>query len=311
MLGYLLQRLAFGVLVLWGAFTGAFFLLYVIPGDAAGGVTYGADGGDIEAILAEQRRLLGLDRPVLVQYFDALASAVTGDFGESVYTRRSAWDMYVEVLPETLKLAATGLVLAVILGVSLSIIIELIDVQWARELLTSLPAVAVSVPPFWIGLTLLQFFSFRLGWIKAIGNESTGGLLVASLALAIPGAGSISQLLTANLRNGLTSPYVETVRNWGLGKSDLLLRHVLKNSALPVITSFGTMAGFMIGGTVLTETVFSRTGVGRIVVDAVNGRDTPVVLVAVTVSAVIFVLVNFAVDAVYPLVDKRISLDRR
>lgn len=308
-LPYVAKRLAYGVVVLWGAFTASFFLLYILPGDAAGGVTAGAEGGDIEAILAEQREILGLNRPVLVQYFDALWRALHGDFGDSIYSRRPAAELYFEAFGHTVSLAVTGLVLAVVLGVTLSIVIELIDWTWARELLLSLPAIAVSVPPFWIGLLLLQFFAFQLHWITSTGNDSFGGLVVASLGLAIPGAGGISQLLTTNLRGALTSPYVETVRNWGLSQRSVVLRHALRNSILPVVTSFGTTVGFMIGGTVLTETVFSRVGVGRIVVDAVDGRDTPVVLVCVTVSALIFVVVNFAVDVVYPLIDKRISLE--
>ncbi|WOF23475.1 ABC transporter permease [Microbacterium betulae] len=308
-LRYLGKRLAYGVVVLWGAFTASFFLLYVLPGDAAGGLTAGAEGEDLEAILAEQRELLGLDRPVLVQYGDALWRALHGDFGISIFTRRPATELYFEAFGETIRLAAVGLALAVVLGVLLSVLIELIDWTWARELLLSLPPIAVSVPPFWVGIVLLQLFAFQLRLIPPTGNDSLPGLLVASLALAIPGAGGVSQLLTTNLRGALTSPYIETVRNWGLGRAGVVVRHALRNSILPVVTSFGTTVGVMIGGTVLTETVFSRTGVGRVIVDAVDGRDTPVVLVCVTVSAAIFVAVNFVVDAVYPLIDRRIELE--
>ncbi|MFJ2516257.1 ABC transporter permease [Streptomyces griseoviridis] len=300
------RRLLYGVIVVWGAFTGAFFLLYVVPGDAAGGLTAGADGGDVEQLLAEQRELLGLDRPVWTQYWDALTGALHGDFGESVYQRRAAVDVYFDSFPQTLELAFLGLLLAVVLGVTLSVLIELTDWRWARELLISLPPVAVSLPPFLVGLVLLQVCAFQLHWIKAVGDQSLGGLLVASAALAVAGGGSVSQLLTANLRGALTSPYVETARNWGLSRFDIVVRHTLRNAALPVVTSLGTTVGVMVGGTVLTETVFSRLGVGRLVVDAVDGRDMPVVLIAVTVSAVIFVVVNLVVDAVYPLLDRRI-----
>lgn len=309
-LRYLGKRLLYGVLVLWGAFTASFFLLYILPGDAAGALTLGADG-DVEQAMAEQRELLGLDRPVYEQYWSALTGALRGDFGTSIFQRRPATDVYFEAFGPTLQLASTGLLLALILGVGLSVLIELIDWKWARELLLSLPAVAVAVPPFWIGLLLLQLFAFQFGIINSAGDMSFAGLLVASLGLAIPGAGAISQLLTVNLRGALTSPYVETVRNWGLRRGAVVLRHALRNSLLPVITSFGTTVGIMFGGTVLTETVFSRQGVGRVIVDAVDGRDTPVVLVCVTVSAVIFVVVNFIVDALYPLIDKRIALEER
>lgn len=308
---YSMQRLAYAVVVLWGAFTAAFFLLYVVPGDAAGGLTMGASGGDIEELLAEQRELLGLDRPVIVQYWDALSGALTGDFGQSLYQRRPAVDVFFGSFPATLQLAFLGLALAVLLGVSLAVIIELTRWRWMRELLISLPPVAVSLPPFMVALVLVQVAAFRLGWIDAFGDGSFLGLLVASLSIAVAGGGTIAQLLTANLRGALSSPYVETARSWGLSRFDVVVRHALRNAALPVVTALGTLVGVMVGGTVLTETVFARLGVGRLIVDSVNGRDMPVVLVAVTVSALIFVTVNFLVDLVYPVIDKRIRLDGR
>ena len=309
LLRYAVRRLAYAAIVVWGAFTGAFFLLYIVPGDAAGGLTMGASGGDVEQLLAEQRELLGLDRPVLVQYGDALSGAVLGDFGDSLYQRRPAVEVFFEAFPATLQLAFLGLALAVVLGVALSVVIELTDWRWLRELLVSLPPVAVSLPPFLVALVLVQVVAFRLGWIDAFGDQTFLGLLVASLSIAVAGGGTISQLLTANLRGALTSPYVETARSWGLSRFDVVVRHALRNASLPVITALGTLIGVMVGGTVLTETVFSRPGIGRLVVDSVNGRDMPVVLVAVTVSALIFVTVNFVVDLVYPVVDKRIRLE--
>ncbi|MGN2641688.1 ABC transporter permease [Nocardia takedensis] len=308
---YVLRRLAYAVVVVWGAFTGAFFLLYIVPGDAAGGLTLGADGGDIERMLAEQRELLGLNRPLYVQYFDALFSALRGDFGDSIYQRRPATDIFFESFGQTVQLAFLGLFLAVLLGVTLSVVIELIDWKWARELLISLPPVAVSLPPFIVALVGVQIFAFQLGWIKAFGDKTTLGLVIASLSIAVAGGGQISQLLTVNLRAALDSPYIETARNWGLSRFDLVVRHALRAASLPVVTALGTTVGVMVGGTVLTETVFSRLGVGRLIVDAVEGRDMPIVLIAVTASALIFVTVNLVVDLIYPVIDKRIRLDAR
>src|SRR5690606_12249676 len=311
MVRYALRRLAYAVVVVWGAFTGAFFLLYIVPGDAAGGLTLGADGGDVEKLLAEQRALLGLDRPLYVQYFDALGSALRGDFGESIYQRRPATEVFFESFGQTLQLAFLGLLLAVLIGVTLSVVIELIDWRWARELLISLPPVAVSLPPFIVALVLVQVCAFQLQWIKAFGDKTWAGLLIASLSIAVAGGGQISQLLTVNLRAALTSPYIETARNWGLSRFDLVVRHALRAAALPVVTALGTTIGVMVGGAVLTGTVFSRLGVGRLIVNAVEGRDMPIVLIAVTASALIFVTVNLVVDLIYPVIDKRIRLDAR
>ncbi|GAB2455799.1 ABC transporter permease [Xylanimonas ulmi] len=311
MVRYVFERLGYAAIVVWGAFTGAFFLLYIVPGDAAGGLTMGASGGDVEKLLAEQRQLLGLDRPVLVQYWDALSGAVNGDFGDSIYQRRPAVDVFFEAFPATLQLAFLGLALAVVLGVTLSVVIELTSWRWLRETLVSLPPVAVSLPPFVVALLLVQVVAFKLGWIDAFGDKTLLGLLVASLSIAVAGGGTVAQLLTANLRGALSSPYIESARNWGLSRFDVVVRHALRNAALPVITALGTLIGVMVGGTVLTETVFSRVGVGRLIVDSVNGRDMPVVLIAVTVSALIFVTVNFVVDLIYPVVDKRIRMEAR
>jgi peptide/nickel transport system permease protein len=311
MVRYVLERLGYAVIVVWGAFTGAFFLLYIVPGDAAGGLTMGASGGDVEKLLAEQRQLLGLDRPVLVQYWDALYGALTGDFGDSIYQRRPAVDVFFEAFPATLQLAFLGLALAVVLGVTLSVVIELTSWRWLRETLVSLPPVAVSLPPFVVALLLVQAVAFKLGWIDAFGDKTVLGLLVASLSIAVAGGGTVAQLLTANLRGALSSPYIESARNWGLSRFDVVVRHALRNASLPVITALGTLIGVMVGGTVLTETVFSRVGVGRLIVDSVNGRDMPVVLIAVTVSALIFVTVNFVVDLIYPVIDKRIRMEAR
>lgn len=308
MVRYALRRLGYAVIVVWGAFTGAFFLLYVVPGDAAGGLTRGG-GDDVAAVLAEQRELLGLDRPVWEQYADALGSALTGDFGDSLYQRRPAVDVFFESFPETLKLAGLGLLLAIVIGVAIAVLVELANWRWLREALVSMPPVMVALPPFMVALVLIQVAAFKLGWINAFGDTSAAGLFFASLSIAVAGGGQIAQLLTANLRGALSSPYVHTARNWGLSRFDLVVRHALRNATLPVLTALGTLVGVMVGGTVLTETVFSRLGIGRLVVDAVNGRDMPVVLVAVTVSALIFVTVNFVVDLLYPLVDKRIRLE--
>lgn len=308
MILYAARRLAYGVVVLWIAFTAAFLLLYALPGDAAGMLTRGGEGGNIRQELEEQRALLGLDRPLHVQYFEALTNALRGDFGPSLIKRVPATELFFSAFGQTLLLSGLSLVLAVILGVGLSVLIELIDWRWARAALLDLPVLFVSAPPFWISLLLLFYFSFQLRLIPATGNNSVLGLFVAAMALAIPGAGGISQLLSVNLQKVMSAPFVETLRSWGMPHRQIVIRHALRNAALPVITSLGTTAGLLLGGTVITETVFSRVGVGRIVVEAVDGRDVPVVLLAVVVSASVFVIINFVVDLLYPVIDKRISV---
>lgn len=305
MLGYITKRFGYGLIVVFGAFTGGFLLLFILPGDAA---TATAGEGASQAGIAERRSALGLDRPWYVQYAEALVRALRGDFGVSLLTGRSAVATYFEALPHTLTLAFTGLFIAVVLGVAFAVLVELAPWPAGRELLLSLPAVIVSLPPFLLGLLLLQVFSFGLHWVSASGTQDVGGTLLAAFAIGLGGAGHIAQLLSANFRRVLSAPYVETLRNWGLSERSIVLRHALKNAGLPVLTALGTTTGVLLGGAVITETVFSRSGIGRIVVSAVDGRDIPVVLVAVVISAVIFVTINFLVDVLYPVIDKRIVL---
>ncbi|QEO09453.1 ABC transporter permease [Protaetiibacter larvae] len=306
-LRYLARRALYGVLVLFLAFTGSFFLLFVIPGDAAGALSFGGDGGTDQSVLDAQRKLLGIDRPVLVQYLDALLNALRGDFGTSFAHKQSATEVYFSAFGMTLQLASLGLALALVFGFVLGLLTVLAPFAWLREALTSIPPLAASLPAFLTALLLLQFFAFGTGLIEPFNDDSFLGLFVASLCIAIPGGSGIAQLLAVNLEQAMRSPYVETLANWGLSRRAVILRHGVKNALLPVMTAFGTTVGGIFAGTVLTETVFSRNGVGRLIVDAVKGKDTPMVLISVTVSAAIFVIVSLIVDALYPLVDKRIK----
>lgn len=306
-LHYMSKRVLYGVLVLFLAFTGSFFLLYVIPGDAAGALAFGGDGGTDQAALDQQRELLGLDRPILVQYFDALVRALQGDFGSSLIHKQSASEVYFSAFGLTIQLASVGLVLALIIGFGLGLLTTLARFTWLREALTSIPPLAASLPAFLTALLLLQFFAFTITVIEPFNDQSFLGLFVASLCIAIPGGAAIAQLLSINMEQTLKSPYVETLVNWGLTRREIVFRHGIKNAVLPVMTAFGTIVGAIFAGTVLTETVFSRNGVGRLIVDAVKGKDTPMVLIAVTASAAVFVIVSLVVDALYPIIDKRIE----
>lgn len=307
-LRYISRRLLYGILVLFLTFTGSFFLLFIIPGDAAGALTTGGEGANLAAALQEQRELLGLDRPIQTQYLDALWSALHGDFGVSFREKVPASTVYFEAFGDTLRLASVGLLLAIVVGLAVGLLTQVAQRSWLREALLAVPPLFVSLPIFLTALLLLQLFAFKLGVIEPFGDESLAGLVVASLCIAFPGGAHIAQLLAVNLERTMRSPYVETLANWGLTRREILYRHGLKNAVLPVLTSFGTTVGNIFAGTVITETVFSRNGVGRIIVDAVNAKDIPVVLISVTVSAAIFVVVNLLVDALYPVIDKRIQV---
>ncbi|MBW9120247.1 ABC transporter permease [Microbacterium trichothecenolyticum] len=308
---YIARRIGQGLVVLWAAYTISFLILYLLPGDAA---TLFAGGGDQEAIdpelVARLRSELGLDRPLYEQYLVALGKALTGDFGVSTQTGRPASDLLLESLPPTLALTAFALVLSVVFGVVLALSASLARAQWLRNLLSSLPPLGVSIPVFWIGLLLLQAFSFRLRLFPSMGNEGFESLVLPAITIAIPSGAFIAQLLSRSLRSTLAQPYVEIVRAKGASERRVQLGHAFRNAAIPSLTMVGVLIGGLLSGAVVTETVFSRLGIGRLVVTAVNNRDVPVVQAVVVFAALVFVVANLLVDLVYPLIDRRITLAR-
>jgi len=308
---YVARRIGQGLVVFWAAYTISFLVLYLLPGDAA---TLFAGGGDQQAVdpaLVERLRgELGLDRPLWEQYLLALGRALLGDLGTSAQTGRPASEMLIEALPPTLALTASAFVLSVVFGTALAVAASLTRWTWLRNLLSSLPPIGVSVPVFWIGLLLLQAFSFRLRWFPSMGDDGFASLVLPAITIAIPSGAFIAQLLSRSLRSTLAQPYVEIVRAKGAGELRVQLGHAFRNAAIPSLTMIGVLVGGLLSGAVVTETVFSRLGVGRLVVTAVNNRDVPVVQVVVVFAALVFVVANLVVDLVYPLIDRRITLAR-
>lgn len=310
MLRYALRRFGHALLVLWATFTATFFLLFILPGDRALaklGADAGGAGFSPEA-LAELRRQMGLDQPAIVQYWVALKNAVRGDFGVSAQTGADALQMFATGIPETLKLAVVALSLGTVAGIAWALIASYTRWTPLRNLLSAAPALGVSIPTFWIGLVLLQVLSFQFNLLPGIGNDGWQTLVMPAIVLAIPSASIAAQILLRSLQNSLSAAYVDTARSRGAGRGRILLGHALRNSIIPVITALGTSAGYMIAGSVVVETVFSRSGIGLITVKAVTYQDTPLVLVAVVFAAAVYVTVNFVVDLFYPLIDRRIDL---
>ncbi|MBD7949060.1 MULTISPECIES: ABC transporter permease [Oerskovia] len=305
---YIARRLGQGGFVLWAAFTISFFLLYVLPSDAASIKAAGADGdlSDPE-LVARLRAEQGLDRPVLVQYAHGLWGALHLDFGRSFSSGAPATKLLAEALPPTLQLTALALGLALAGGAALALASTYPRARWLRHTLTSLPALGISLPTFWVGLLLLQWFSFELRLFPAMGNEGFESLVLPAFTLAIPASAAFAQVLSRSLRQTLAEPYVETARAKGAGRARVHFGHALRNASIPALTVLGVTVGGLLAGAVVTETVFSRAGVGRLTVTAVNQQDVPVVQAIVVFSAVVFVVVTLLVDLLYPVLDPRIT----
>jgi peptide/nickel transport system permease protein len=306
---YLLGRAGQALFVLWAAFTVTFVILYVLPGDPIL-IMLDARGEGLmvdEAEVGRLRAQYGFDQPIPVQYLTRLWHAVQGDFGQSVQLGKPVTEAILAALPQTLQLAALALLLSLAMGFLLAAVATYLRQAWLRNILLSLPALGVSVPVFWIGLLLLQFFSFRLGWFPAMGNGGPASLVLPAITLAIPTAASFAQLLAKSLMASWSQPFVTTALAKGARPLRVHLRHALPNAVIPALTMIGMGVGHLLAGSVVTETVFSRIGIGRLTEQAVKAQDVPMVQGLVVLSTLVFVAANFAVDLLYPLADPRIA----
>ncbi|GAA4542417.1 ABC transporter permease [Pseudonocardia xishanensis] len=309
MLGYLLRRLGTAVAVLWAAYTAGFVVLWLLPGDPISTMASGGLDGEpltpaaIEALKARY----GFDQPLIVQYGTRLWAAVQGDLGASIQTGRPVGSAIAEALPPTIQIALGGLLVAVVLGTGTAVAATSTRLRWLRQLLMALPSLAVSLPVFWVGLMLVQIFSFGLGVLPSVGAGGFSALVLPSVTLGLPMGALVAQVLAKSLTTALDEPYVQTARAKGVGRGAIHLRHALQNAAIPALTVLGYVAGNLLAGTVVVETVFTRPGLGRLTVQAVGVQDIPMVQGIVLFASLVFVGVNLLVDLVYPVLDPRIA----
>ncbi|MGW0876146.1 ABC transporter permease [Streptomyces sp. NPDC002740] len=306
---YLIRRGATALLVLWVAFTGTFLLMYLLPGDPVE-MMLGPEA--LQSTPPQQIRALraefGTDRPLIVQYGDQLWHLLRLDLGRSFQQKTPVGDLLAAAFPPTLTLAATALVLGVLLGAALAVWTETTRSTRLRGLLRALPAVGVAMPTFWVGLMLLQLFSFRWGLFPAFGDQGVPTLVLPAVTLALPLAAVTAKVLADGISTTLAEPFVQVLRAKGVGTARLFTRHVLRNASLPTLTTVGVWTAQLLGGAVLTETVFSRPGLGQTAESAVSARDVPVVQGVVLLAAAVFVLISLSVDLLYGIIDPRIRL---
>lgn len=298
------------MLVLALAYTGAYLLLAALPGDAVIARYASPDLGLTDAQIQAIREALGADQPLIVQYVKSIAGFLSGDFGYSVASGAAVSDLIATALPATLLLAVLGLALAVVLAVTIAFTATYGRGTWLRRLFRGIPPVFVSLPVFWIGIILIQIFSFRLGLVPVIGASPAQALILPVITLSIPIAAPLAQVLMRSIDEVREQPFVTVVRARGAGTSWLLWRNVARNALLPTLTMAGLLFGELVGGAVVTETVFARPGIGQLTAQAVANRDTPVLLAVVVISTVAFVTINLVVDLLYPVLDPRLRTPR-
>jgi peptide/nickel transport system permease protein len=307
LLRYGALKLGRAVFVVWAAFTLTFVLLFVLP---ANPVDLLFDPTEINTIPLSVREQVaenyGFTKPVVLQYLDRLGAAATGDFGNSVQSGRPVTTAILDVLPSTLLLAAGALILALIIAFVVALVATATRRPWLRTLVEALPSGAVSVPVFLSGILLLQIFAFRLGWFPSFGGEGPRALVLPLVTLAVPVSGPIAQLLVRSFATELHSGYVTTSWAKGATRAQVIVGDVLRNASLPALTIAGVTFGNLIAGSVITETVFARRGIGRMTQTAIDTLDVPLVMGIVVLVAAVFALINLAVDLVYPLLDPRL-----
>ena len=308
---YIVSRFLNAMLVVRAAFTVSFVLLYQLPSDPISIMLMGDSGGDgsAQANAAQLHALAvryGFDLSPPRQYASLLWRAAHGDFGISMQSGRPVMTEISDALPPTLRLASFSLGIALVLGVSTALLACRRRTGVVRTVLLSLPPVAMAVPTFWIALMLLQIFAFRLNWLPGISTAGFTALILPALTLAVPTSAVIAQTLVRGLDDTLAAPFVRQLRANGIAARTIYLRHVLHNAAIPTLTVLGLIVGGMFAGAVVTETIFSRAGAGRLLQSAVDVQDLPVVQGLVVLMALAYAGVNLVVDLLYPLLDPRI-----
>jgi ABC-type dipeptide/oligopeptide/nickel transport system permease component len=262
-----------------------------------------------EQQMEKLRHELGLDRPLYVQFADFVTHALHGDIGISLRFRRPALSLVLNRMPATIELSTAAMAIALLVAIPAGIVSAMRPGSWADTAVSAVAITGQALPAFWIGIVLIILFAVQLGWLPASGRGGITNLILPAVTLGLWPMARISRLLRSSLREVAQQEFVRTARSKGLGERVILRRHTLRNACIPVVTIIAIIFGTMLGGTVITETVFAWPGIGRLALEAVFNRDFPLVQATVFVVAVIFVFINFFLDLVYVAIDPRIRLD--
>jgi peptide/nickel transport system permease protein len=313
MIGFILRRLAQLLPVLLIASTGIWAMIYAVPGDPVAVIV--GENATPEQMQAVRERL-GLDKPVLVQYFSWLGNALQGDLGLSIQNREPVRDLIAQRVPATIQLGIAATLVGLLLGIPVAVISALRPNSWIDRSLSGWSALALGVPTFWLGILLILLFAVYLHWLPAASTyvsffespwQAVLNLLLPALTLGIYVSGIFARFLRASLLGELKADYVRTARSKGLRERDVVGRHVMRNALLPFVTIVGLMMANFIGGTVVTESVFTYPGLGRLLIQAISTRDYPLIQGCILFILLVFVLINLLVDVLYAYIDPRID----
>ena len=302
MRSYLRRRLWQSLLVLLGVSVVVFLILHLTGDPAALLLPPDATAEDI----AKFRTAMGFDDPVAVQYVRFLKGAVRGDFGESLRHGEPAMGLVLARLPATFELAGAGLLIALGLAIPAGIVSAVRRNTSVDYVSTVVALLGQAMPTFWLGIMLILIFSVRLNWLPSSGRGGLEHLILPAITLGLFTTARITRLTRSGMLEVLGQDYIRTARAKGVGEPPVVWKHALKNASIPIVTIVGIELGTLLGGSVITETIFAWPGVGRLSVQAIFNRDYPVVQSAVFLLASTFVIVNFLVDVIYTYLDPRI-----
>ncbi|KGG80390.1 nickel ABC transporter permease [Caloranaerobacter azorensis] len=301
---YILHRLLLLIPVILGVTFIVYSIMYLTPGDPAQIIL----GESAPPEKVEQlREEMGLNDPFIVQYFRFIKNGLKGDFGRSYSTRRPVFEEIFARFPATLKLTIAGVLVAIIIGIPVGIISATKQYSLFDNVSMIGALLGVSMPNFWFGLMLVLVFSVTLKWLPSGGDNGLSSLVLPAITLGTSAAALITRMTRSSMLEVIRQDYIRTARAKGVLEKKVINKHALKNALIPIITVVGLQFGYLLGGAVLTETVFSWPGVGRLLVDAIRQKDTPMVLASVVFVSVTFSFVNLMVDILYAYVDPRIK----
>ncbi|MFQ5559920.1 MAG: nickel ABC transporter permease [Nitrospinota bacterium] len=307
MTSYIFKRTATLVPTVLGVLTAVFFILQMIPGDPVE-IMLG------EAAVATEkealRQSLGLDRPILERYTLFMKGLFTGDLGHSIHTQEPVLKEIVARWPKTLILAASAILFSILFSIPLGILSAYKKDSLFDNLTLLVSLLGIAIPNFWLGPLLIILFSIQLGLLPVSGSEGATSLILPAITLGTAMSAVLVRLTRSSLLEVLNEEYIKTARAKGLPASSIYVRHALPNALLPVLTVLGLQMGALLAGAVITETIFSWPGIGRLLITAIERRDYPLVQGTVLAIALGYVFINFAVDILYAFIDPRIKLDR-
>ena len=307
MLTYVARRLLLAVPVLLGVVFVVMLTVELIPGDAVALML--GEHATPEAV-ARLRDYLGLDKPLMVRYAAYVGHVARGDLGRSIQQNRPVVDELADAWPATLELTVAALVLAAAAGVAAGVV----SAVWPNSLFDAAARVGslfgLSMPVFWTGLVLIVVFALWLPWLPVGGTGSLGHLVLPAVTLALPSVAMVARMTRSSVLEVLREDYVRTARAKGVAERLVVSKHALRNAAIPILTLLGLQAGQLMGGAVLTETVFAWPGLGRLAYEGISSRDFPVIQAVVLTTAAIVAVVNLCVDCLYAVIDPRIRYAR-